>query len=59
MRNYETRAGFSEEENEVQLVIVAIVDPIYFEEAVKSEKWRTTMDVEMEAIKKNGTWELI
>lgn len=59
MRNYETREGFSEEENEVQLVIVAIVDPIYFEKAVKSEKWRTTMDVEMEAIKKNGTWELI
>lgn len=33
-------------------------DPIHFEEAIKSEKWRTAMDVEMEVIKKNGTWEL-
>ncbi|KAL0324918.1 UNVERIFIED_CONTAM: Retrovirus-related Pol polyprotein from transposon RE2 [Sesamum radiatum] len=33
-------------------------DPIEFEEAVKSEKWRRVMDVEMEAIQKNKTWEL-
>jgi hypothetical protein len=29
-----------------------------FEEAVKSEKWRYIMDQEMQAIKRNDTWEL-
>lgn len=33
------------------------INPIHFEEAVKSEKWRAAMDVEMEAINRNGTWE--
>ncbi|RVW35655.1 Retrovirus-related Pol polyprotein from transposon TNT 1-94 [Vitis vinifera] len=56
--DYEIGEGLSKEEHEVQLAMFAAADPIYFEEAVKSEKWRTTMDVEMEAIKKNGTWEL-
>ena len=52
MSNYETREGLFEEEHETQLVMFATADPIYFEEAVKSEKWKTAMDVEMEAIKK-------
>lgn len=52
MSNYETGEGFSKEEHEAQLAMFAAADPIYFEEAVKNEKWRTTMDVEMEAIKK-------
>ena len=52
MSNYETGEGLSEEEHETQLVMFATADPIYFEETVKSEKWKTTMDVEMEAIKK-------
>ncbi|KAL5844965.1 hypothetical protein ACOSQ4_010923 [Xanthoceras sorbifolium] len=34
------------------------VDPIHFEDTVKSEKWRQAMDVEMAAIKRNDTWEL-
>ncbi|KAL6329737.1 hypothetical protein AAG906_035385 [Vitis piasezkii] len=55
--DYETGEGLSEEEHEVQLAMFAAADPIYFEE-VKSEKWRNTMDVEMEAIKKNGKWVL-
>lgn len=37
----------------------ATTDAIDFEEATKSEKWRRRIDVEMEAIRKNGTWELI
>ncbi|RVW39030.1 Retrovirus-related Pol polyprotein from transposon TNT 1-94 [Vitis vinifera] len=58
MSDYETGEELSEEEHEVQLAMFTAADPIYFDEAVKSEKWRTAMDVEMEAIKKNGTWEL-
>ena len=32
--------------------------PIYFEEAMKEEKWCTTMDEEIDAIERNETWEL-
>lgn len=33
-------------------------DPISYAAAVKSAKWREAMDSEIEAIKKNDTWEL-
>ncbi|GAU16794.1 hypothetical protein TSUD_200370 [Trifolium subterraneum] len=33
-------------------------DPIKFEEAVKSQTWRTAMNHEIEAIERNNTWEL-
>ena len=33
-------------------------DPISFEEAIKSQKWRDAMMKEMESIEKNHTWEL-
>lgn len=34
-------------------------DPIYFEDAVKSETWRKTTDAEIKAIEENDTWELV
>ena len=57
MRDYETGEGISEEDNEAYLAMFATTDPIHFEDAVKNEKWRRAMDLEMEAIKNNGTWE--
>ncbi|KAJ8751551.1 hypothetical protein K2173_016789 [Erythroxylum novogranatense] len=33
-------------------------DPVHFEDAVKSSKWRLAMDTEIESIEKNQTWEL-
>ena len=36
----------------------AATDLIHFEDAVKSEKWRRAMVLELEAINKNNTWEL-
>lgn len=59
MRHYDTGEGLSEEDNEAQLAMFAAADPIRFEDAVKSEKWRKAMDAEMESITKNGTWELM
>jgi len=59
LRDYETGEGLSEDDSASQLAMFAAADPIHFDDAVKSEKWRTTMDVEMEAIKRNGTWELM
>jgi hypothetical protein len=59
MRDYKTGEGLSEDDTAMQLAMFAAPDPIRFEDVVKSEKWRTTMDVKMEAIKRNGTWELM
>lgn len=52
MRYYETGEGLSDEDAEAYLTMCVVADPIHFEDAVKSEKWRKAMDVEMEAIKK-------
>ena len=59
LRDYDTVEGLSEDDSASQLAMFAAADPIHFDDAVKSEKWRTAMDVEMEAIKRNGTWELM
>lgn len=57
-RDYVTGEGLSDEENDAYLVMSAAIDPIHIEDAVKSEKWRRAIDVEMEAIEKKHTWEL-
>ena len=49
----------SEEEDETNLALFASGDPFYFEEAVKSAKWRAAMDSEIKSIEKNDTWVLI
>ena len=59
MRDYATGEGLSEKDIKAYLAMFAATDPIHFEDAVKSEKWRRAMDLEMEAIHKNGTWELM
>ncbi|KAG9450658.1 hypothetical protein H6P81_010623 [Aristolochia fimbriata] len=38
--------------------LLAESDPVTFEEAAQDKKWRKAMDEEIEAIKKNDTWEL-
>ncbi|GLU18737.1 hypothetical protein SLE2022_350210 [Rubroshorea leprosula] len=49
-----------EESNDVTLFcLFADIEPINFNEAAKDEKWRKAMDEEMNAIKKNDTWELV
>lgn len=58
MRNYESGEGLSQEETEANLALFASADPVYFEEAVKSPKWRIAIDAKIEAIEKNETWML-
>jgi len=60
IRDYETGQGLSDEEivNLTHLALFTDRDPITFAEAVKSEKWRKAMDQEIQAIKKNDTWDL-
>lgn len=59
MQDYETGDGLSEDDADVLMFTTIDSDPIHFEEAVKSDKWRKAMDAEIEAIKRNDTWELI
>nr|DAD41107.1 TPA_asm: hypothetical protein HUJ06_015430 [Nelumbo nucifera] len=58
MRDYEMGEGLSEEEDETNLALFASADPLYFEEAVKSAKWRAAMDSEIKSIENNDTWVL-
>ena len=58
MRDYDCGEGVSEEEEISTLAMFASADPIAFEEAVKSAKWRNAMDLEIQSIEKNETWEL-
>lgn len=57
MEDYVSGAGLSDESNLACFMVHD--DPIRFEEAMKKEKWRKAMDLEMEAIEKNKTWELV
>lgn len=61
MEDYETGERLSEGDTKVNLAMLAAGngDPTHFDDAVKFEKWRKAMDVEMEVIKRNGTWELM
>jgi hypothetical protein len=58
MRDYVSGEGLSEEDIDVNLALFASADPVHFEEAVRCEKWREAMDLEIKAIERNNTWEL-
>ena len=59
MEDYVSGGEFSEVEEHNNLVLfTSISDPTTFEEAIQSSKWRVAMDLEIEAIERNGTWEL-
>ncbi|PNY15444.1 retrotransposon-related protein [Trifolium pratense] len=54
--------GQAAEEDDEELHNLAVIntnnDPISYNEAVKHAVWRQAMDIEMESIKNNDTWEL-
>ncbi|RDY01703.1 hypothetical protein CR513_14923, partial [Mucuna pruriens] len=41
------------------LALLAETEPMSFEQAIKELKWKTAMEEELKAIKKNHTWELL
>lgn len=49
---------YTDDEQHNFAVFAPSEDPTFFEEAVESSKWRKAMDLEMEAIERNETWEL-
>lgn len=58
MQDYESGEGLSEEEDANNLVMFTCADLVTFEEVVKSAKWRDAIDLEIEVIERNQTWEL-
>jgi len=56
MDDYVSGEGLSEEENDINMELMVTSDPLSFDEATKSSKWRLAMDVEVEEIKKNKTY---
>jgi len=60
MEDYVSGVEFSEEvvEHNNLVLFASTTDPTTFEEAIQSSKWRAAIDLEIEAIEKNGTWEL-
>lgn len=57
MSDYVSGEGLSEEEEAV-MMMMSEDNPVTFQEAVKSKKWREAMKREIESIEKNGTWKL-
>ena len=60
MEGYVSGGEFSEEEVEHNNLIMftSTANPTTFEEAVQNSKWRAAINLEIEAIERNGTWEL-
>ena len=57
MADYETGEGLSDEDNLNAMMMLAEDDPLSFEKASKSNKWRGAMRAEIELIENNKTWE--
>ena len=55
MEDYVNGEGLSEEEIELNMVLLVSTNPINYEEAVKSSKWRLAMDSEINSIERNQT----
>ena len=58
LSHYLTGKGLSEDDLEANLTAGGGHDPVHFEEAEKNPIWRKTMKEEIEAIERNGTWDL-
>jgi len=58
MHDYVSGNELSDEDTIVQFVLFTNSDPIKFEDAVKEEKWKKAMDMEIQAIERNDNWEL-
>ncbi|BBH02600.1 ADP glucose pyrophosphorylase large subunit 1 [Prunus dulcis] len=59
MTDYVSGNELSDNENIAQIALTGGNDPTAFDDAVKSSKWRKAMDLEIQAIERNDTWELI
>lgn len=58
MKDYVSEKGLSKEEDNAYFTFFVGCDPTCYDEVVKIGKWRKDMDVEIEAIHINDTYEL-
>ena len=56
--NYVSYTRMSPEYNRVIQTLMTISIPKNVQEAISSNEWKKAMDEEMEALEKNGTWEM-
>ncbi|KAI5328055.1 hypothetical protein L3X38_027451 [Prunus dulcis] len=59
MTDYVSGNELSDNENITQIALTGGNDRTTFDDAMKSSKWRKDMDLEIQAIERNDTWELI
>jgi len=59
LQDYDSGEGFSDEDHQGSFALFVDADPLSYEDAARSNKWRCAMDTEIAAIKKNNTWDLI
>jgi hypothetical protein len=58
LRDYDSGEGFSDEDHQGNFALFVDADPLSYEDAARSNKWRCVMETEILAIKKNNTWDL-
>jgi len=58
MRDYDSGDAYSDD-NQGNFALFVDEDPLSYENAARSAKWRDAMDSEIAAIQKNNTWEII
>jgi len=59
MFDYTSGEEISDDNIAAHHALFAENNPITFEEAIKSAKWRKAMDTKIEVIERNNTWELV
>lgn len=55
-------ARFPQIDNEIEnseYCHLAVIEPINFNDALQSSKWRSAMEEEIRTTERNGTWELV
>ncbi|RDX62051.1 hypothetical protein CR513_59655, partial [Mucuna pruriens] len=58
MKDYATSDDLTNEDV-INFAMFAGADPVTYNQALKSQHWRDAMDVEIQAIQRNDTWELL
>nr|GEY96230.1 copia-type polyprotein [Tanacetum cinerariifolium] len=59
LEDYVVGTDLDSETEEAHVIEEINQDPVYFEKAIKIDKWKKAVDAEIEAIEKNNTWHLI
>lgn len=58
MCDYDSGEGLSDDNHQGNFALFVDDDPLSYKDAAQSAKWRYAMDSEIEAIRKNDTWDL-